>query len=90
MRFFLVSLLVLLSSAAFGAGDEEKPQKVVYPFYPPAPQFQTWEQADAKSAGCITCHTDSDQKTMHASEGVILGCVDSSLCGESNLAWFVK
>ena len=31
--------------------------------------------ADADSAGCITCHTDSDAKTMHLSSAVKLGCV---------------
>jgi hypothetical protein len=43
---------------------------------PAAPAFQTWAEADAKSAGCVSCHTDSDRKTMHASEAVVLGCTD--------------
>lgn len=41
-----------------------------------APKNQTWAQADAKSAGCISCHTASDQKTMHAAPSVVLGCTD--------------
>jgi hypothetical protein len=41
-----------------------------------APRTQDWEQADAKSAGCVSCHTASDAKTMHKSTAVVLGCVD--------------
>jgi len=58
------------------AAGKEKPQKVDYTFTPPAPQNQTWDAAEAKSAGCVSCHTDSDQKTMHETPAVVLGCVD--------------
>ena len=37
---------------------------------------QSQEQADAKGAGCVSCHTATDQKTMHASTSVRLGCTD--------------
>jgi hypothetical protein len=37
---------------------------------------QTQEEADAKSAGCISCHTTTDSKTMHRPQTVRLGCVD--------------
>ena len=37
---------------------------------------QSQEQADAKSAGCLSCHTQTDAKSMHASPNVRLGCVD--------------
>jgi hypothetical protein len=43
---------------------------------PPSLSSQTQEQADAKSAGCVSCHTTTDQKTMHASTSVRLGCTD--------------
>ena len=43
---------------------------------PPAPQTQTPDQAKAKSAGCISCHSASDAWTMHKSEAVVLGCTD--------------
>jgi len=43
---------------------------------PPAPRFQTAADAARKSAGCVSCHTASDQKTMHESPAVILGCTD--------------
>jgi hypothetical protein len=37
---------------------------------------QSQEDADRKSAGCISCHTESDAKTMHTSASVRLGCTD--------------
>ncbi|HEX4643194.1 MAG TPA: hypothetical protein VH161_06990, partial [Candidatus Acidoferrales bacterium] len=37
---------------------------------------QTQEEADRKSAGCISCHTQTDQPTMHASGTLRLGCTD--------------
>jgi hypothetical protein len=43
---------------------------------PPTLSSQTQEQADAKSAGCMSCHTETDQKTMHVSTSVRLGCTD--------------
>jgi hypothetical protein len=42
----------------------------------PAPRTQEWADADAKSAGCISCHSASDAHTMHRSPAVVLGCVD--------------
>ncbi len=68
--------IALLPSAAFA--DSSKPKKVEreYVTAPHAPAFQTWDQADAKSAGCVTCHTQTDRKTMHASPAVVLGCAD--------------
>jgi hypothetical protein len=43
---------------------------------PDAPKTQTRAQADARSAGCLTCHTTTDQPTMHGSPAVVLGCAD--------------
>jgi hypothetical protein len=37
---------------------------------------QTQEEADRKSAGCVSCHSQTDQKTMHTSPSVRLGCGD--------------
>ncbi len=37
---------------------------------------QSQEEADRKSVGCVSCHTQSDAKTMHASPSVRLGCID--------------
>jgi hypothetical protein len=37
---------------------------------------QSQEEAARKSAGCITCHTATDEPTMHPSKAVHLGCTD--------------
>jgi hypothetical protein len=37
---------------------------------------QSQEEADRKSAGCISCHTSTDEPTMHPTKTVHLGCTD--------------
>jgi hypothetical protein len=37
---------------------------------------QSLEEATAKSTGCVSCHTATDESTMHPSKGVHLGCTD--------------
>ena len=37
---------------------------------------QSQAEADRKSAGCVTCHTATDEPTMHPSKAVHLGCTD--------------
>jgi hypothetical protein len=47
------------------------------PATPREPEFrQTQEEADKKSAGCMTCHTPVDSQSMHESTTVKLGCTD--------------
>ena len=58
------------------AASGEKAVARDYEPAPPAPRQQSPEQADAKSAGCVTCHTDTDAKTMHDNPAVTLGCTD--------------
>ncbi len=73
----LIALLTL-TTAAFAA-DEEKPVERDYSnvIAAPAPVYQTREQADAKSAGCLTCHTATDAPTMHnPSADLRIGCAD--------------
>jgi hypothetical protein len=74
---------VIAAAAIFGAGqlsaaEKEKPVERDYSLVRAAasPRVQDWDQADAKSAGCVSCHTASDAKTMHKSPAVVLGCVD--------------
>ena len=38
--------------------------------------LQTEAEVNKKSAGCISCHSDTDQPTMHSSKDVKLGCTD--------------
>src|SRR5438105_4206380 len=54
---------------------------------PPAPKQQTQAEADAKSAGCMSCHAQTDSLTMHTSPGVTLGCAD---CHGGNASVFVS
>jgi hypothetical protein len=37
---------------------------------------QSPEEADHKSSGCISCHTSTDEPTMHPTKTVHLGCTD--------------
>ncbi len=69
------ALLVLPASMSL-ASEEEHPIERHYPVFPAAPASQTAEQAQAKSAGCLSCHTTTDQLSMHASPAVRLGCTD--------------
>lgn len=73
---FLILSLIGLGTSALAADDYEKPRDINYEFYPPAPKGQTQAEADSKSSGCVTCHTQSDAKTMHNLPSVVLGCVD--------------
>ncbi|OLD81878.1 MAG: hypothetical protein AUF67_06265 [Acidobacteria bacterium 13_1_20CM_58_21] len=34
------------------------------------------EDADRKSSGCVSCHTSTDEPTMHSAKTVHLGCTD--------------
>ena len=68
-------MTLLLAGMSFAAEDEQ-PRTIDYPFYPPAPEKQDQGAANLKSAGCVSCHTSSDAKTMHASPAVVLGCTD--------------
>ena len=43
---------------------------------PAAFRGQSQEEADRKSAGCISCHTSTDEPTMHPTKTVHLGCTD--------------
>ncbi len=71
-----VLFTVLLFFIASACANEEAAVERSYTATPAAPAFQSWEDADKKSSGCVSCHTASDRKTMHASEAVVLGCTD--------------
>ena len=68
-------VLVALVGVAHGA-DSEHAVEPHYATAPAAPTAQSREAAMAKSAGCLDCHTTTDQPTMHASVAVVLGCTD--------------
>ena len=72
--------LCLVTAGAARANDidleEQSPHNITYPVFPPAPAMQTPDQAQAKTTGCMSCHTETDSVTMHTSAGVNLGCTD--------------
>jgi hypothetical protein len=63
-------------SSVLAAGADEAPRHIEYEIAPAAPAHQNQAEADKKSKGCVSCHTASDEKTMHQSPGVVLGCTD--------------
>ena len=62
----LLDFIALLRRNGFPVAPEQAPSLL----------SQAAEDAAAKSAGCQTCHTSSDEPTMHASRAVRLGCTD--------------
>ena len=56
--------------------SEKLPPPKTYVMAPPAPKAQTLAQVQAKSVGCVSCHTATDQHTMHSNPGVQIGCTD--------------
>jgi hypothetical protein len=69
--------IALAAAIGIAVGSEgEKPAARAYAKSASAPEKQTVAQADAKSRGCVSCHTASDRHTMHQNPGVILGCTD--------------
>ncbi|MFM7433410.1 MAG: hypothetical protein ACKO3O_07925, partial [Gammaproteobacteria bacterium] len=85
---FTLSGLILLPGSVDIATSAEglKAVERVYMAAPPAPAKQTLDEAAAKSVGCNDCHTKTDQPTMHANPGVVLGCTDCH-GGSANVRW---
>jgi hypothetical protein len=67
----MASCLVLLL-----AGNRMNRSTVVAQESAIAIRGQSQEDADRKSAGCVTCHTSTDEPTMHPSRAVHIGCTD--------------
>jgi len=72
------ALLLILALPGQEAAASAAPTPVArdYQMAPAAPARQTAAEAESKSAGCLTCHTGIDTKTMHTSPAVRLGCTD--------------
>jgi hypothetical protein len=74
---WMVVLLTLLGLAADTAVASEKALvEREYVMAPPAPKSQSQDTAREKSSGCISCHRETDEHTMHANPAVVLGCTD--------------
>jgi len=93
-RIALLTALAALAvpGAIYAASDEEKPVERVYVTAPPAPMSQTAADVTAKSTGCYSCHTKTDEPSMHASPAVQLGCTDchggdATVTGDPNLGF---
>ncbi len=65
-------LLVVVLGALGGCS---RPAAQVTPL-PLAVLIQTQQEMERKSAGCVSCHTATDEPTMHVSKVVKLGCAD--------------
>jgi hypothetical protein len=87
-RVFLALLLVLGAQLAFASSEEESPVERKYVTAPPSPERQSAEDAARKSSGCKTCHTTTDQLSMHNNPAVTLGCADCH-GGDATVAWTV-
>ncbi|MBL4828152.1 MAG: hypothetical protein JKY66_10670 [Spongiibacteraceae bacterium] len=68
-----VKNLVLLTGLVLPVASLEA---AAYITAPNAPISQTQAAEIEKNVGCVSCHTDSDQKTMHRNPAVILSCTD--------------
>jgi hypothetical protein len=70
------ALLLLGATRLLASAEDETPVDRAYISAPAAKQAETQAEADARSAGCVSCHTASDAASMHQTPGVILGCAD--------------
>ncbi|MCG6889500.1 MAG: hypothetical protein LJE92_07930 [Gammaproteobacteria bacterium] len=79
-RLFKTSLLIgCLALAMPGIAVASESAHAVareYPLYADAPASQLPNQVAAKNEGCMSCHLETDQPSMHASGAVNLACVD--------------
>ncbi len=66
----LFALFTLFAVLPFAHAAEEGPVERQYVTAPPSPERQTAEDAAMKSAGCLTCHTATDQPSMHSNPAV--------------------
>lgn len=73
----IAAILVALSgvSVAFASEGEHAVERK-YVTAPSAPSSQGDAAVQSKSAGCLTCHTQTDATTMHLNPVVKLGCTD--------------
>ncbi|HTB92498.1 MAG TPA: hypothetical protein VK728_06680 [Candidatus Sulfotelmatobacter sp.] len=69
--FFVAASLSLLLFSSIRPQAAAFTQDAQGPF-----RGQSQEEATAKSTGCMSCHTTTDEPTMHPSKGVHLGCTD--------------
>ena len=64
-----LAVSAMLGTSQLTASEKESPVTRDYSLVraAPAPRTQDWGEAEQKSAGCQSCHTQSDGHTMHRS-----------------------
>src|SRR5262245_15318220 len=74
----LILLAALWSTYAPGALADSATATAAQSATPPGPQRPVLQREEdpGTSRGCVSCHTVTDQPTMHASPAVTLGCTD--------------
>ncbi len=72
----IVELVCLAAVAVAIVGPAKTGRAAVPASQTPAPAHQSRDDADRKSAGCMSCHTSTDSKSMHTAKAVVLGCTD--------------
>ncbi len=82
----VTSLAVAVGIAAIASDEHGKPVEREWKTAAAAPLLQTREQAGARSAGCMDCHRETDEPSMHASPAVVLGCTDCH-GGDAAVRW---
>lgn len=83
--FAAMGLAIVGTSSMAQAASDKLPEKS-YTMAPNAPERQTAQQAFEKTEGCMSCHTQTDEHTMHANPGVVLGCTDCH-GGDATVKW---
>ncbi len=86
IRLFAAVLFALCPGSGAFAAEGEKAREISYAVSPPAPKTQTWEAAEAKDRGCVSCHRQTDRKTMHSNPAVVLACTDCH-GGNGRVSW---
>jgi hypothetical protein len=78
IRGALIAMLVSVCAAAHppAAAGASAPVERHYVTAPPAPMSQSPAMAEGKSQGCRSCHTQTDNATMHGNTAINLGCTD--------------
>src|SRR5258707_14283861 len=67
LSLFLATVATRIPAPSLRAADDKAGPNLM---------AQTQEEADRKSVGCISCHTQTDEPTMHATGTLRLGCTD--------------
>jgi LVIVD repeat len=80
-KYFFRLLCILLCTTLiptniYASSDQHVLVERNYPVFPDAPSSQSPKEVKVKNKGCMSCHTKTDQLSMHASDSVNLACID--------------